>query len=202
MKRVLALLLALVMMLCLGGCGDVDPERIDQALQEYGQLASEYEAYLEESETVPDWSYDDGDWSEPSPSTTISAVTEFIPEQTEPPIDEQGWYYSAEEVSLYIYTYGCLPENFITKREARDLGWEGGSVEYYAPGCAIGGDRFYNYEGQLPGGRDTVYYECDIDTDGRRSRGAKRLVFTLDGDIYYTGDHYETFLCLYGEELP
>ena len=112
-------------------------------------------------------------------------------------LDEDGTYNSAEDVSLYLYTYGRLPENYITKNEARDLGWSGGSVEKYAPGCAIGGDKFGNREGVLPDGK---YHECDIDTIGQDSRGAKRLVYSDDGRIYYTEDHYETFTLLYGEE--
>lgn len=114
-----------------------------------------------------------------------------------PAIDEDGTYNGAEDVSLYLYTFGHLPENYITKNEARDLGWSGGSVEKYAPGCAIGGDRFGNREGVLPEGS---YHECDIDTIGADSRGAKRLVYSEDGRIYYTEDHYETFTLLYGEE--
>lgn len=112
-------------------------------------------------------------------------------------LDEDGTYNSAEDVSLYLYTYGHLPENYITKNEARDLGWSGGSAEKYAPGYAIGGDKFGNREGVLP---DGTYHECDIDTIGQNSRGAKRLVYADDGRIYYTEDHYETFTLLYGEE--
>jgi hypothetical protein len=113
-------------------------------------------------------------------------------------IDEEGWYYSAEDVALYLATYdGELPDNFITKNEARDLGWEGGSVEKYAPGCAIGGDRFQNREEVLPVIEGVIYYECDIDTNGTSSRGAERIVFSNDGWIYYTPDHYETFELLY-----
>jgi len=100
-------------------------------------------------------------------------------------------------VALYIHAYGCLPENFITKNEARKLGWEGGGLEKYAPGMCIGGDRFGNYEGLLP--EDRTYRECDIDTLGANSRGAKRVVFSDDGLIYYTDDHYESFELLYGE---
>ena len=114
-----------------------------------------------------------------------------------PSLDEDGTYNSAGDVSLYLYTYGHLPENYITKSEARDLGWSGGSVEKYAPGHAIGGDKFGNREGVLP---DGTYHECDIDTIGQDSRGAKRLVYADDGRIYYTEDHYETFTLLYGEE--
>ena len=103
-------------------------------------------------------------------------------------------------MALYLYTYGCLPGNFITKDEARDLGWEGGSVEQYAPGFAIGGDKFGNREGLLPKAEGRQYYECDIDTNGQNSRGAKRIVFSNDGLIYYTDDHYESFTLMYGEE--
>ena len=117
-----------------------------------------------------------------------------------PAIDEDGWYYSKKDVALYIHTYGKLPENFITKSEAQDLGWSGGSVERYKDGAAIGGDKFGNYEGLLPKKSGRKYYECDIDTKGKNSRGAKRIIFSNDGLIYYTSDHYESFELLYGEE--
>ncbi len=128
------------------------------------------------------------------------SATEGFAEETALPIDEDGWYYSAQDVALYLYTYGHLPDNFITKDEARDLGWEGGTVEKFAPGYAIGGDKFGNREGLLPKAGGRQYYECDIDTDGGKSRGAKRIVFSNDGLIYYTEDHYESFTLLYGEE--
>lgn len=115
-------------------------------------------------------------------------------------LDEDGTYNSKEDVSLYLHLYDHLPENYITKNEARDLGWSGGSVEVYAPGCAIGGDRFGNREGLLPSEKGRTYYECDIDTIGETSRGAKRIIFSSDGLIYYTEDHYESFTLLYGEE--
>ena len=109
-------------------------------------------------------------------------------------------YTSAEDVAAYLHENGQLPDNFMTKDEARKLGWEGGSLEEYAPGMAIGGDNFGNYEGKLPTAKGRQYYECDIDTIGRDSRGAKLLVYSNDGLIYYTEDHYETFELLYGEE--
>ena len=109
-------------------------------------------------------------------------------------------YTSAEDVAAYLHENGQLPDNFMTKDEARKLGWEGGSLEEYEPGMAIGGDKFGNYEGILPKAKGRQYYECDIDTIGRDSRGAKRLVYSNDGLIYYTEDHYETFELLYGEE--
>lgn len=118
---------------------------------------------------------------------------------TEAPLDEDGSYTTKEDVALYIHTYGKLPKNFITKKEAENLGWPGGGLESYAPGKCIGGDRFGNYEGLLPKKSGRTYYECDIGTLGKSSRGAKRIVFSNDGLIYYTDDHYESFTLLYGE---
>ena len=107
---------------------------------------------------------------------------------------------SAEAVAAYIHTYGCLPEFYMTKNEARVLyGWEGGALDNLAPGMAIGGDTFRNYEGQLPDAPGRYYTECDIGTIGNGARGAKRIVFSNDGLIFYTEDHYETFELLYGE---
>ena len=90
----------------------------------------------------------------------------------------EGYYYDLENVVLYLDAYGELPVNFITKEEARSLGWEGGSVEDYLEGAAIGGDRFYNREGLLP---EDTYWECDLNTLGKDERGEERLVFTDDG---------------------
>lgn len=133
-------------------------------------------------------------------SQTVSQVQDSSYKTDAAVIDEDGSYFDKENVALYIHTYGKLPDNFITKDEARDLGWEGGSVEKYAPGKAIGGDRFGNYEGLLPKKKGRTYTECDIDTDGYHSRGSRRIVFSNDGLIYYTHDHYESFELLYGEE--
>lgn len=118
-------------------------------------------------------------------------------EETEAYLDPYGSYNSKEDVALYIHLYGELPLNYMTKKQARALGWEGGSLEPVAPGMCIGGDWFGNYEGLLP--EDREYTECDIDTLGKNSRGAKRIVFSDDGLVYYTEDHYESFELLYGE---
>ncbi len=122
------------------------------------------------------------------------------PEST---LDKHGSYTAAEDVALYLHTYGKLPENFITKAEAQKKGWEGGALEPYAHGKCIGGTYFGNYEGLLPEEEGRVYHECDIDTLGnKKSRGEKRIVYSNDGLIYYTDDHYETFTLLYGKEEP
>ena len=114
------------------------------------------------------------------------------------PIDEDGWYTDKEHVALYLWTYHRLPDNFMTKAQARNLGWESGSLEKYAPGCAIGGDRFGNYEGQLPEKKGRTWYECDTGYKGKK-RGATRLLFSSDGLYYYTDDHYNTFTQMYPE---
>ena len=103
-------------------------------------------------------------------------------------------------MALYLHLFGELPPHFITKEEARKLGWNGGEVEDFLPGAAIGGDYFGNYEGLLPKKKGRKYHECDIGTVGKRSRGAQRIIWSSDGLIYYTGDHYESFTLLYGEE--
>lgn len=110
-------------------------------------------------------------------------------------LDRDGVYADKDNVALYIHIYGELPDNYITKKEARKLGWSGGSVEAYAPGKCIGGDRYGNYEQSLP--EDAKYWECDIDTLGKKSRGAKRIIYSDEGCIYYTADHYKSFEQLY-----
>ena len=114
-------------------------------------------------------------------------------------LDEDGSYTTAEDVCAYLLQYGRLPANFITKKQAQALGWEGGSLEKIAPGKCIGGDYFGNYEGLLPKAPGRKWTECDINTLGKRSRGPERLIFSNDGLIYYTGDHYESFQLLAGE---
>ena len=132
-------------------------------------------------------------------TTTTSETENEMTKEPENLIDEDGEYNSKDDVALYIHTYGHLPKNYVTKKEAREKGWEGGSLEDYFPGYSIGGDSFGNREGVLPSKKDRKYTECDIDTKGKKSRGAKRIVFSNDGLIYYTEDHYETFELLYGE---
>ena len=114
-------------------------------------------------------------------------------------LEEEGSYTSRDTVALYLMKYGTLPQNYITKAEAQALGWEGGSLLEYAPGKSIGGDRFGNYEGALPEADGRTYTECDIDTAGADERGAKRIVFSNDGLIFYTEDHYQTFTLLLGD---
>lgn len=115
-------------------------------------------------------------------------------------IEKDGVYTTKEDVALYIHTFARLPKNYISKDLASAMGWRGGGLEDYAPGRTIGGNIFGNHEGILPKSYKRVYRECDIDTLGMDSRGSKRIVYSSDGFIYYTEDHYETFELLYGSE--
>lgn len=109
-------------------------------------------------------------------------------------VEESGWYDTMEEVAIYLTFFEELPDNYLTKKQAQALGWESrkGNLWDVADGCSIGGDRFGNYEGLLPDAKGRKWTECDIDFDGGYRNG-KRVVFSNDGLIYYTSDHYESF---------
>lgn len=88
-----------------------------------------------------------------------------------------------------------LPSKFVTKRQAKKAGWRPGQDLWTLPdlqGKSIGGDRFQNREGKLPGGT-RGWREADLDYKGGR-RGGKRLVFSDDGRRMITVDHYSTFV--------
>ena len=202
MKNFFSVLSVLICMLLFTGC-------FNSADKEDGFIETDKEtdsliADMIESVSV----FEDSGSEETDVSEKISLPADTGPEETtvtdeteeELQIDENGAYTTKQEVAFYIYTYGHLPSNFITKKEAESLGWSGGSLEPYAPGKCIGGNRFGNYEGILPEKEGRQYTECDIDTLGAEKRGAKRIVFSNDGLIYYTEDHYETFELLYGSE--
>ena len=119
-------------------------------------------------------------------------------QKTELIIHENDSYTRKEEVALYIKTYHKLPSNYITKDEAESLGWDSdkGNLWEVSDHKSIGGDRFYNREGLLPEGQHIIYYECDIDYEGGY-RNAKRIVYSNQGSIYYTDNHYDSFELLY-----
>ncbi len=130
--------------------------------------------------------------------TTTPPETTTEPTTTGPRIAEDGEYTTKEDVAEYLYLYKHLPSNFITKGDAKKLGWVSYEDNLWevAPGKSIGGDYFGNMEGLLPKKSGRKYYECDIDFEGG-SRNAKRIVYSNDGLIFYTDDHYESFEQLY-----
>lgn len=113
-------------------------------------------------------------------------------------VSEDGLYTSKFEVAAYIHLYGHLPGNYVSKTKARKAGWvpSKGNLQDVLPDKSIGGSEFYNDEGRLPEKSGRKYTECDIDYNGG-TRGAKRIVFSDDGLVFYTADHYETFEQLY-----
>lgn len=102
-------------------------------------------------------------------------------------------YTDKDHVAAYIHIYRKLPPNYITKAEAKQLGWKDkGTLDQVAPGKSIGGDRFSNYEKILPDAPGRSWKECDIDYV-KGNRNAKRICFSNDGLIYYTSSHYQDF---------
>ena len=209
-RRITALLLALLLALSLTACGNpaqtVDTiEKTAQTVQQITEVLNDTEEDTESAALPASKAQEPAEEASEEPAQasdqeTAAEETEEAPAAETPAIDEDGVYTTKDDVALYLHTYGHLPSNFITKKEAEKLGWSGGSLEPYAPGKCIGGSHFGNYEGILPEKDGRSYTECDIDTLGADKRGAKRIVFSNDGLIYYTEDHYETFELLYGEE--
>lgn len=191
-KWLLALLSTVMVLASLVGCSSSEVnEALDVAIEvlEVVEALEEAVAETADEETLM------------STESSIGQQTEALPEFM---IDEDGHYTSKEEVALYIHTYGKLPSNYISKDEAEDLGWkkkdgEAGQLHVVAPGMSIGGSYFGNYEGLLPEKKGRKYYECDINYV-KGNRGAERIVYSNDGLIFYTGDHYESFEQLYPQE--
>ena len=145
-------------------------------------------------------------WDEsptPTPRATKAPKQTKAPKKTKAPKGETQWSYpitDPQQIVNYLDQYGHLPDNFITKKQAQALGWDSRSnyVGDVAPGKSIGGDRFGNYEGQLPEKKGRTWYECDTGYKGKK-RGATRLLYSSDGLYYYTDDHYNTFTQMFPE---
>lgn len=160
----------------------------DQADRDTGSGAIETEAA--EAGTI--------ETEDPEAGKIETETAEAGKKESEERVSEDGTYTSPEQVALYLHLYGHLPDNYITKKEAEAAGWDSskGNLWDVADGMSIGGTRFGNYEGELPDQNGRKWYECDVNYEGGY-RGAERLVYSNDGLIYYTGDHYETFEQLY-----
>lgn len=129
-------------------------------------------------------------------NTAAPAVTE-TPAVAEPTA-EPGPLDEAQRIADYIFEHGELPDNFITKKEAQALGWDKyvNKVSDVAPGKSIGGDYFGNYEKQLPVVQGRKYYEADCYYFGG-DRNEYRIIYSNDGHVWFTGDHYQTFTELF-----
>lgn len=181
MKKILSLLLTFLLSFSLLSC-----TAIDGVLENLGLEDENVDIdYREEKQDKEDESQDENQNENPDQED----------------VEQDGSYTSKDEVALYIDTYDKLPKNYITKKKATELGWESskGNLWDVTDEMSIGGDRFGNREKRLPEESGRQYYECDINYEGGY-RGPERLVYSDDGLIYYTGDHYESFDLLYGEE--
>ena len=137
----------------------------------------------------------------PTPAVTSTpapaAAEEDFLGMTPTPVPE-GPIIDPQSIADYLFAHGELPDNFITKKEARALGWDSSRnyVSDVAPGMSIGGDRFGNYEESLPVVKGRQYYEADCWYTGGR-RNAYRIIYSDDGHVWYTEDHYQTFTELF-----
>ncbi len=130
--------------------------------------------------------------SKPTASPKVTEAVRTTPSPAEPV--SEGPIIRPQAIADYLFAYGELPPNFITKREARELGWDSSwnDVSDVAPGMSIGGDFFVNYDGKLPVGKGIRYWEADCNYVSGRRR-VERIVYSSDGRVWYTGDHYQTF---------
>ena len=98
---------------------------------------------------------------------------------------------------FYLKYYGHLPEYYITKQEAKSLGWKSykGNLDKVAPGKMVGGNIYKNQPAYLPEKEGRIWYECDIDYQGGYRNNA-RLVYSNDGLIFKTDSHYTRFIAI------
>lgn len=189
LRRLAALALTLAFALSFCACSDL----ADAALSEAADaVLSQAQSALEEAAQ----SGTETDAEEaPSADEQDNREEAGLKEQA---LAEDGWYYSRDDVALYLHTYDHLPTNYLTKNEAEALGWSNkeGNLWDVADGYCIGGNRFGNYEGKLPEKSGRTWHECDVNYQGGY-RGSDRLLYSTDGLIFYTEDHYNTFTQLY-----
>ena len=177
----------LLAVLLLAGCGGPEAE----------QLPAEPGQSVEQSQ-APDRDGQPGEEPEESGWQTTEPETGDEYQSTVDQVVFGEYYTTPEDVAEYLHTYEELPPNFLTKQEARDLGWDSsaGNLWEVADGMSIGGDRFGNREGLLPNAQGRTWYECDVNYAGGY-RGSERVLWSNDGLIYYTDDHYSSFTRLY-----
>ncbi len=101
---------------------------------------------------------------------------------------------SANRVAAWIHQHHHLPDYYLTKGQARREGWDPSQANLcdILPGKAIGGDHFSNREGRLPDASGRRWFEADVNYQCGH-RNADRLLYSSDGLVFLTTDHYRTF---------
>lgn len=91
--------------------------------------------------------------------------------------------------------HGALPDYYIEKSVAVRLGYSAssGNLSEVAPGKTLSRGIYKNSNGHLPSAYGRIWYEADINYSGG-FRGTERILFSNDGLIFVTYDHYETFV--------
>ena len=108
LKRIYTFLLTLVWVLALSACSGPDLSAVPPPAETASLPVSTQEPSSPVQTTPPS-----------GPEQTPSQTPEPQPtESAAPAVVEDGRYNSKEEVALYIHLYGCLPGNYLTKREA------------------------------------------------------------------------------------
>ena len=192
----LPFIVSCMLMILLCGCSENPSDKAEQTQQVEPTRQAAYDEAEQQSAEKAAFIQEGAAASEQNGSEDDDSLKGAASQKPDP----EEYYYDLENVVLYLDAYGELPLNYITKKEAKARGWEGGSVEDYVPDAAIGGDYYGNYEKRLPSDSGIVYHECDIDTHGYKNRGSRRLIFSDDGRYYYTKDHYETFTEVFVED--
>ena len=200
MKKVFAIVLAIIMtMSVMLGCSNDKKEtppasQQTKTAQSAETVSNQQSAAKQKNEKIKaqdkqekkQYGQQGANQSQPAPDSTAKVA-----------VEKGKAYTDKDHVAAYIHVYKTLPPNYITKGQANKLGWKTkGTLDKVAPGKSIGGDRFGNYEKILPDKPGRTWKECDIDYV-RGNRNAKRICFSNDGLIYYSGSHYRDFERLY-----
>lgn len=98
------------------------------------------------------------------------------------------------DADWWIMNYKTLPLYYITAEELIRLGWrDGNKPSRYAPGKMFTGGIYYNSNSKLPSSPGRIWYEADLNYYGGR-RNSHRIVWSDNGLIFVTFDHYLTFI--------
>ncbi len=190
---------------------DTDYAFADLAVSESGLIAEGTSVTIEvteESGHAPfkHWLDDTGEvfTKEKSFTHTVTGDVAFtaVFDEAAIEVESDGEYIDPERVAKYLHTYGELPGNYMAYSDFEDTGWSVSELRDKTgnPLKSLGYKHFSNYEGLLPDAPERTWRTADINFDGGHLRGVERLVFSNDGLIYYTDDHYDSYLHMYGEE--